>query len=250
MAKHKRRARRHAKNTFKGHSRLHAAAARKGWRRHARNPHKKHRKGHRKHRGFRALMHNPMQALTGKDGVVKSSLSAFNFGTLAKGGTVVGGVIANEYASDYLGMGLEKLAPSINFGHGIPSYLTGLVSAGLLGYGTKLVAPKYAGLVFLGGVIQVVKKVADDYLTPHLPALPAVGPVAAPVMVHPAAAAPAAAAPAAGVSGMGDWLTPQNAATARALHGFGDYLTPGNARTARPLGDFASMAVASELETM
>lgn len=189
-------------------------------------------------------MHNPAGAV---GGVVKSMTSAFNLETMKKGGVVVGGVIANEYASEYLGIGLEKIVPSMTLTSGIPSYFVGLASAGLLAYGTKLVAPKYAGLVFLGGVVQVLKNVAKDYVEPHLPHLPTMHPaMVAPVAVHPAVAA----AQAAGVSGFGDFLTPHNVQQARALNGFGDFLTPAGARNARALGDFASMAIADELDAM
>ena len=183
-------------------------------RRHARNG--RHRRHHR----------NPgASIMSAGSGILKSATSAFNVGTLEKAGVVVGGLVANEYASHYLAKLGNKVFPSIPLDSGWQSLLVGLVSAGLLGYGTKMVYPRYAAPVFFGAVIQVVKQGVHEYIQPHLPTL----------------------------SGMGDYLTVGNAQSARPLGYFGDYLTVGNAQSARPLGEFAAIgeqAVGAELSSM
>jgi hypothetical protein len=81
----------------------------------------------------------------------------------------------------------------------------GLGTAGLLGAASGLLlSPKQAGGVFLGGVIDGVTRGVREYLMPTL----------------------------AGISGLGDYLTPQNAADARNLGCVG-------ANCPNPMGDYA-----------
>ena len=128
--------------------------------------------------------------------------------TLSEAGVVVGGALGNAWLSGAVGSFLPGMLQS-----GIGSYATGLATAGILGAGVSMIAPRQAGKVFFGGVLEVVTRAVKEYVVPMIP----------------------------GMSGMGDYLTRGNAAEARNLHGIGDYLTRGNAAEARNLhglGDY------------
>lgn len=208
--------RKRRKNVWKGASRRHAKAARKGWR------HRKHRRNpvafnykRRKHR------RNPgLGQLT----------AAFDPKLLMKSGAVVGGMLATNWATkkvvDFVPVSFLQTKPG--------NFISELAVAGLLSQGVKYVAPGFAGPIFFGGVLDVLKRAADTYIAPILGG---------------------------GLAGLADYLTVGNAMSARPLSGLGydddggalegldDYLTVGNAASARPLNGYMSGegAIAEEL---
>jgi hypothetical protein len=91
-------------------------------------------------------------------------------------------------------------------------YLPGVLGAGLLGMATRAVAPRYAGTVTLGGLVQVLVKAVEDYL-PQMPFLgAALGDFLTTSQVVRGAT---------GMTGMRDFLTLPQAAGARRLSGLG-----------------------------
>ena len=114
--------------------------------------------------------------------------------------------------------------------------MTELITAGLLGYGMRKVAPQFAGPVFFGGVLDVIKRAADKYVTPMI------------------------GGTLAGL-GLGDYLSIGDARSAKALNwlgdgdndleGLDDYLSVQNSRNLTPLTGFGiqdgEMAVGNEL---
>jgi hypothetical protein len=132
-----------------------------------------------------------------------------------KAAPVVGGALGNAWLSGFLSSRLP-LPGMLRSGPG--SYVLSLGSAGLLGAGVGLVAPRFAAPVFFGGVLETVIRATQQYL---------VGPLLS------------------RMSGLGDYLTVGDAAAARPLGNFGDYLTVGDAARARPLNgmsDFSGMS--------
>jgi hypothetical protein len=148
---------------------------------------------------------------------VKAALAGFNFGTLKKAGVFGVGMLANAWATGFVGGFLPSVLSSAP-----GNYVIGLAAAGILGAGTAMVSRAYAPQIFFGGVLKVAIDILNRYVVPMIPHIP---------FLH----------------GLGDYLTPQAAAAARPLNGlgyFGDYLTPQAAANARPLngmGDFGNM---------
>jgi hypothetical protein len=126
----------------------------------------------------------------------------FSLETLSKAAVVTSGALGNAWLSGMIGGFMPGFLAT-----GIGSYATGLASAGLLGAGVGMVAPRFAAPIFFGGVLEVMMRAFKQYVTPLIP----------------------------GMSGLGDYLTREDAATARPL---GDYLTRQDAATARPLGNY------------
>jgi hypothetical protein len=148
MRRRHRRRRRH--NAWFGHSRAHRRAARRGSRRRHHNPRR------RRHRGRRWF--NPAGILTSSP--VKAITSGFSIPKLTDAGLIVAGGVANAWASKQL----KALIP-VTFLQTPPGYyITGLVSAGLVGAGAGMVLPRYASQLFTGSLVQVLLKVAEDYL--------------------------------------------------------------------------------------
>lgn len=233
MARHRKRRRKHrrsrGRNTWFGNRKGHRLAALKGWRR--RRKVKGSKKGRRRRKGGRRrrrglkfrgrrgrrgrrsrrgrkgrrgrrraynvggsslTLRRPLQAVT----------AAYNINTLGRAGVMVGGALGNAWLTGAVSGFLPSMLQS-----GVGGYVVGLASAGVLGAGVGMVAPRYASDVFLGGVLEVMTRVVKQYVVPMLP----------------------------GMSGLGDYLTVANAQEARPL---GDYLTVANAQQARPLGDY------------
>jgi len=119
----------------------------------------------------------------------------------------VGGALGNAILATWL----KKLTimPSM-FKTGIGNTVLNLASAGLLGAGVGMLSPKYAGPVFMGGVVDAVISVFNQYL-------PMKG--------------------CCGGYGMDDYLTPGNAAAALPLGHMSEYLTTQDAASAQALGD-------------
>jgi hypothetical protein len=99
-----------------------------------------------------------------------------------------GGALGNALLSRWISGFMPGMLQS-----GAPNLLVGLASAGLLGAGVGMVAPRYAAPVFFGGVIEIVTRAARAYV------MPAIGQV----------------------SGLFDYLTVGDAANARPLGDFG-----------------------------
>ncbi len=91
--------------------------------------------------------------------------AGFNAGLLSKAAVAVGGALANNMLSGTL----AKLIPVSFLKTGPGSYVTSLLSAGLVGVGAKMVVPQYAGQLFFGAVLDVVSRVATKYIVPLLP---------------------------------------------------------------------------------
>jgi len=186
MARKKRRRRRvRRRNSWKGNRRGHRKAARKGWRR------RRSRTRRRRRAANPALsLRRPMSALT----------AGFNVNTLKTAGIVAAGAVLNAMASKPV----INMMPIDALRSGPGSYIPGLATAGALGGLTGMVAPKFAGNVLMGGVLQVALKALGD-LTPY------------------------------GLSGLSDYLTAAQVQQARPLAGMGDYLTAPQVAQARPL---------------
>jgi hypothetical protein len=135
-------------------------------------------------------------------GIVSSLTSGFNVGTLKTAGVLVAGGIGNAMLSNQI----MKLVPVDFLKTGMGSYVTRLLSAGLLSGITRMVAPNYAGAVLTGAVTQVGLKAITEFM-------PSIAPL----------------------SGLGDYLTLSQVQQARPLAGLGDYLTSTQVAQARPL---------------
>jgi hypothetical protein len=151
-------------------------------------------------------------------------------GTLTKGFSpsmiistlpVIGGALGNAAFAGFLGNYMPSILRS-----GVGNLALGAASAGLLGAGVGMLAPRYAGPVFFGGIIEVMTRVIRQY------AMPLIGKGVSTVK---------------GMLGMGDYLSRSDAAGARPLGYFnmwqqspslGDYLSRSDAAGARPLGYF------------
>ena len=81
-------------------------------------------------------------------GIVSSLTSGFNVGTLKTAGVLVTGGIANSVLSGQL----MRIVPVDFLKSGMGSYVTRLLSAGLLGGIVRMVAPNYAGAILTGAV--------------------------------------------------------------------------------------------------
>lgn len=96
--------------------------------------------------------------------------SGFSVPKITEAGLVIGGAVLNGLVSGFAG---RFLPPMLTTGPG--AYVTGLVSAGILGAGARMVAPRWAGPIFLGGMVEVVARlvknlqpsirILGDYLT-------------------------------------------------------------------------------------
>jgi len=213
----RRRRRRRRRNSWRGAKRRHRLAAlkgarrkrRRGGRRRARNSRFRYRRrrGRARRRGGRRRRRNPFA-------ITKSITAGFQPKILTKAATITGGALGNAWFSGMVSGFLPGMLQS-----GVGNYVVGLGTAGVLGAGVGMVAPRMAGDVFLGGVLEVVTRAVKEYVLPVLP----------------------------GMSGfVGDYATPEDAATARSLGGVGDYFERGT--PLRPLGDYyGDETVADEL---
>jgi hypothetical protein len=228
------RKRRRRRNAWKGAPRRHRRAARLGWRRghrgirrrrRCRNPEgvsfNRRRRRRRHNNPRRGRRHNPMTGV----------MAGFDVGTLTKGGMVVGGMIltnvVTKQITNFVPISFLKTSPG--------NLVTELITAGLLGYGMRRVAPQFAGPVFFGGVLDVIKRAADKYVAPLI------------------------GGTLAGL-GLGDYLSIGDARGAKPLNwlgedndleGLDDYLSVQNSRNLTPLTGFGiqdgEMAVGNEL---
>lgn len=135
-------------------------------------------------------------------GIVGSLTSGFNVGTLKTAGVLVTGGIANSVLSGQL----MRIVPVDFLKSGMGSYVTRLLSAGLLGGIVRMVAPNYAGAILTGAVTQVGLKAVTEFSDGKY-----------------------------GISGLSDYLTLAQVQQARPLAGLGDYLTSTQVAQARPL---------------
>jgi hypothetical protein len=188
---------------------------------------------------------NPGATITGK------VTAGFKPSVLLSVAPYAGGAIGNAVLSRWI----SGFMPS-QLQAGAPNLLVGLASAGLLGAGVGMVAPRMAAPVFFGGVIEIVTRVARQYV------LPAAGKisglfdyltVADAASARPLGDLGCCAAPM-GQLDMSVWgvgrslnigdrdmaaIAPDNSENPENLGpqiGFSDYLTPGDAAAARPLG--------------
>jgi len=176
---------------------------------------------------------------------------------------VVGGALGNAMLSGVVSGYLPDMLSS-----GPGNLVVGLGTAGVLGAGVGMLAPKMAAPVFLGGVIEVVTRGVKQYLMPAVGmsgcmggccGLAGCGDYGIDMMtggrygegpvpdfaqasglnrtgVLSYAQASGINPYHVGMQGVGDYLTRQNAAQARPL---GDYFTRQNAVQARPLNAYA-----------
>jgi len=176
---------------------------------------RRHRMWNRRHRrkrhynrrgrkGRRRYSRNPDGGVTLRRPMA-AIMAGFKPNTLMKAGVVVGGAIGNAWLASMVSGFLPEVLKT-----GPGNYLVGLGTAGLLGAGVGMLAPRFAAPVFFGGVLEVVTRAVKQYIVPLIPGIPK--------------------------SGMEDYLTVADAAAARPLGYFGDYLTPADAAAARPLG--------------
>jgi len=186
-----RRKRRRVSSTLKRGSRSRARNRRVG-RRYRRRANNRSRYSRRGRRGRRF---NPA-------GIVGSLTSGFNIGTLKTAGVLVAGGIANSVLSGQL----MRIVPGDFLKSGMGSYVTRLLSAGLLGGIVRTVAPNYAGAILTGAVTQVGLKAVTEFSDGKY-----------------------------GISGLSDYLTLAQVQQARPLAGLGDYLTSTQVAQARPL---------------
>jgi hypothetical protein len=145
---------------------------------------------------------------------VQALTAAFDVKTLSNAGVIVGGALGNAWLTGAVSNFLPGMLQS-----GPGSYVTGLASAGVLGAGVGMVAPRQAGKVFFGAVLEVVTRAVKDYIVPLIPGMSGCSGVGC-------------------YGALGDYLTRGNAADARPLGYLGDYLTRQNAADARNLGDY------------
>lgn len=128
---------------------------------------------------------------------------------------VVGGVVGNVYITRLL-TGL--IASRISFFAGnIGSLVLGLASAGILGAGVGMIAPKHSKQVLFGGLVEVMARAVNAYILPRITG-----------MLR-------------GYDGM-DYLTVNEAASAVPLNGM-EYLTVNEAAGAIPLNGMGHDAV-------
>lgn len=133
------------------------------------------------------------------------AMAGFKPAVLINSATAVAGAVGNAWLSGALTARLPDALSILKSGPG--SYVTGLVTAGLLGGAAATVAPKQAASVFLGSVIGVAMRAFDEYVKPMM----------------------------SGMGFYGDYLTRTDAATAAPL---GDYLTRSDAASAQSLGAY------------
>lgn len=133
-------------------------------------------------------------------------MSGFDPNILMKAGAVAGGMVLTNYVTAKV----VNLVP-VSFLQTKPgNFLSELVMAGVLGAGVRYIAPGYGGAIFLGGVLDAIKRAADSYIAPILGGA---------------------------LSGIGDYLTVGNAMSAKPLAGLADYLTFSDAGKAKSLND-------------
>jgi hypothetical protein len=164
--------------------------------------------------------------------------AGFNAKLLGVGAAVVAGTFVTNVSTQWVasnvfgrfGIGfLSNMA-------GPGSYITQLLTTGALTWAASKVAPGYAGLVLVSGVIDTISRVANMYVKPMVART-------FPSLVQ--------------MAGLQDFLTVGDARRARKLHGMDDFLTVGDARRARRLhgmgddmdGMYGEDAEMSELET-
>jgi hypothetical protein len=188
-------------------------------------------------------------------GVANRLGAGFNVKLLGVGAAVVAGTFVTNVATQWVasnvfgrfGIGfLSNMA-------GPGSYITQLLTTGAMTWAASKVAPRYAALVLVSGVIDTVSRIANMYVKPlvarTLPSLVQMTGIGDYLTVGDARRARK-------LRGM-DFLTVENALAARPLEGMDDYLTVGDARRARKLrgmgddmdGIHGEDAEMSELET-
>jgi hypothetical protein len=180
------------------------AGRRGGWRNPRRSrKYRRHKARNRGRRYGRRYGRNP--ATLSVKNLPSIVMAGFKPAMLINSGVAVAGAVGNAWLSGAIAARLPSALSILKSGPG--SYVTGLVTAGLLGGAAATVAPKQAGSLFLGSVIGVVMRAFDEYVKPMLPA----------------------------ISGLGDYLTRTDAMSAQAL---GDYLTRTDAMSAQALGSY------------
>jgi len=184
---------------------------------------------------------NPNTTFTGK------LAAGFRPGVLISAVPVVGGAIGNAMLASYVTRFLPGMLQT-----GFPNLLVGLATAGLLGAGIGMLAPRMGGPIFFGGVIEVVTRGVRSYILPTIEKVKSG--ISDYLTVGDAAAARPLGCYGGGCMGlyepspeamssqvynsMIDW-SPQASTTPESLGpqiGFSDYLTPAAAAAARPLG--------------
>jgi len=197
---------------------------RRGRRRYSRRRRRNPVSYNRRHRR-RGRRRNPGLAIRGRMGQV---FAGFSPTVLMKALPVAGGAIGNAFLSGFLSSRLP-LPGFLKAGPG--AYVTSLASAGLLGAGVGMVAPRFGPSVFFGGVLETVIRAMNEFVVRRVMS---------------------------GLGGFGDYLTVGDAAAARPLYGLsgmgytGDYLTVGDAARARPLYGLGATdeAVSEELAAL
>lgn len=175
-----------------------------GWR----NPRRRSRRrrkafnGRRRY-GLRRRHRNPA-ALSIKN-LPSIAMAGFKPAVLINSATAVAGAVGNAWLSGAVAARLPDMLSILKSGPG--SYVTGLVTAGLLGGAAATVAPKQAASLFLGSVIGVAMRAFDEYVKPMM----------------------------SGMGFYGDYLTRSDAASAQPL---GDYLSRSDAASAQALGAY------------
>jgi hypothetical protein len=157
--------------------------------------------------------------------------AGFNTKLLSVGAAIVAGTFVTNVSTQWVANNVFSRFGIGFLGNmaGPGSYVTELLTTGALTWAVSKVAPKYAGLVLVSGVIDTVSRIANMYVKPVVART-------FPAMVQ--------------MAGLGDYLTVGDARRARRLHGMGDYLTVANAHDARRLhGVHGEDAEMSELET-
>ena len=154
--------------------------------------------------------------------------SGFNTSLLSKAAVAVAGAISNNLLSGQL----VKLVPVDFLKTGPGSYITSLLSAGLVGVGAKMVVPAYAGQLFFGAVLDVVSRVASKYVMPLLPGSRMAGMALADYFTGPdgqftKTSFLSGEDPSDYMSGMGDFLTQTNVNNAQFLAGMGEAVVAG-----------------------
>jgi len=177
----------------------------------ASNPRRRRRgRGRRRYSNPSGLsLRSPVSAIT----------AGFKPSTLTSGAVIAGGYLGNQWLNSFA----AGMVPLGFVKSGIGKNLLGIGTAGLLGAAVGMLAPRFAGQVFAGGIGQVMVSFIQDRLSGRslMSGL-----------------------------GFGDYLTPMNAADARPLGYFGDYLTPMNAADARPLGGLSGLGDATVSEEL
>ena len=174
-----------------------------GWRNPGRKRRGRRRRAYNRGRRRRRYGRNPA-ALSIKN-LPSIAMAGFKPDVLINSSMAVAGAVGNAWLSGALTAQLPDALSILKSGPG--SYVTGLVTAGLLGGAAATVAPKQASSVFLGSVIGVAMRAFDEYVKPMM----------------------------SGMGFYGDYLTRGNAAGAQPL---GDYLTRTDAASAQALGAY------------